>query len=150
MKLNDELKNELRFSTLKKVDKRVFTDESNESGGGARNFDDKWIIIQKNTFTNWINETLKRDVQNSQLVNDLQSDLSNGVLLIKLLTQLQHPNPKVPKRYFKNPLNQHQSLENVSLALNAITEDGIKLVNIGKWTTNFNLFLTYFKLYFTF
>lgn len=132
MKLNDELKSELRFSTLKKVDKRAVTDESNENGGGARNFDDKWIIIQKNTFTNWINEQLKKDAQNSQLVNDLQNDLSSGVLLIKLIAHLQQPNPKVPKRFFKNPINQHQRLENVSLALNAITEDGIRLVNIGE------------------
>ena len=27
--------------------------------GTIRNLDDKWILIQKNTFTNWINEQIK-------------------------------------------------------------------------------------------
>ena len=31
------------------------------------------------------------------------------------------------------PLNQHHWLENVNLALKAITQDGIKLVNIGSF-----------------
>jgi hypothetical protein len=58
--------------------------------------------------------------------------LCDGVKLVKLITILQQPNPKIPKRFFKKPINQHQSLENATLALNAITEDGIKLVNIGR------------------
>jgi len=35
-------------------------------------------------------------------------------------------------RHNKKPVNQHQELENISIALDAIMEDGIKLVNIGK------------------
>lgn len=38
------------------------------------------------------------------------------------------------KRKLRNnlrPVNQHQMLENASTALNAITADGIRLVNIG-------------------
>lgn len=91
-------------------------------------FNDKWIIIQKNTFTNWINEQLKND---NETVNDLKRDFVDGVKLIKLINSLQMPNPKVSRRFFKHPRNQHESLENITLALNAITEDGIKLVNIG-------------------
>ncbi|CAF0726884.1 unnamed protein product [Brachionus calyciflorus] len=93
-----------------------------------RNLDDKWIQIQKNTFTNWVNEQLKFE---NETINDLKTDFANGVKLIKLVNILQQPNSKVNKRYFKNPTNQHQSLENINLALNAITDDGIKLVNIG-------------------
>lgn len=93
-----------------------------------RNLDDKWIQIQRNTFTNWVNEQLKHE---NEKVTDLKTDLSNGVKLIKLVNILQQPNSKVSRRYFKNPTNQHQSLENITLALNAITDDGIKLVNIG-------------------
>lgn len=99
-----------------------------------RNLDDKWIQIQRNTFTNWVNEQLKHE---NEKVTDLKTDLSNGVRLIKLVNILQQPNSKISKRYFKNPTNQHQSLENITLALNAITDDGIKLVNIGI-TFNFN------------
>jgi hypothetical protein len=92
------------------------------------NQDDKWIQIQKNTFTNWINEQLKSE---KDKINDLRLDFSDGVKLVKLVDALQKPNSRVSKRYFKTPFNQHQSLENVTLAINAITEDGIKLVNIG-------------------
>ena len=35
-------------------------------------------------------------------------------------------------RHNKKPVNQHQELENITIALDAITEDGIKLVNIGR------------------
>lgn len=99
------------------------------SAATIRNLDDKWIQIQKNTFTNWINEQLKTEKEAP--LTDLKLDFIDGVKLVKLVDALQKPNSKVSKRYFKNPINQHQSLENISLALNAITDDGIKLVNIG-------------------
>lgn len=102
----------------------------NQQLATIRNLDDKWIQIQKNTFTNWVNEQLKTE---NERVKDLKTDFSNGVKLIKLVNVLQQPNSKVSKRYFKAPSNQHQALENISLALNAITADGIKLVNIGPW-----------------
>ena len=92
-------------------------------------FNDRWIMIQKNTFTNWINEQLKNEAES---VDDIRLDLTDGVKLVKLINALQMPNPKVSRRYFKTPKNEHQCLENISLALNAIMEDGIKLVNIGK------------------
>ena len=94
-----------------------------------RSLDDKWILIQKNTFKNWINEQLKNE---NEQINDLRLDLVDGTKLVKLINALQAPNSKIIKKYFKKPLNQHQSLENITLALNAITDDGIKLVNIGK------------------
>ena len=94
-----------------------------------RNLDDKWIMIQKNTFTNWVNEQLKSE---SEKVDDIKFDFIDGVKLVKLVNALQQPNSKVFRRYFKKPINQHQALENITLALNAITDDGIRLVNIGK------------------
>jgi hypothetical protein len=100
------------------------------SAATIRNLDDKWIQIQKNTFTNWINEQLKHDYDAAP-ITDLKFDFLDGVKLVKLVDALQKPNSKVSRRYFKNPINQHQNLENITLALNAITEDGIKLVNIG-------------------
>ena len=100
------------------------------SAATIRNLDDKWIQIQKNTFTNWINEQLKHDFDAAP-ISDLKFDFLDGVKLVKLVDALQKPNSKVSRRYFKNPINQHQNLENITLALNAITEDGIKLVNIG-------------------
>lgn len=93
-----------------------------------RSHDDRWILIQKNTFTNWINEQLKSDTDK---VFDLKQDLSNGVVLIKLVNHLQRPKSLLPRKYYKTPQNQHQCLENISFALNAITDDGVKMVNIG-------------------
>ncbi len=113
----------------------------------VRGVNDKWIQIQKNTFTNWINEQLKVDNEN---VLDLKRDFVDGVKLIKLINSLQAPNPKVSRRYFRHPRNQHESLENITLALNAITDDGIRLVNIGKKKYILNISLIhYFILYYT-
>jgi filamin len=106
------------------------TSEDSSSSRVPRTYDDRWIQIQKNTFTNWINEQLKND-SDKLIINDLQLDLTNGIVLIKLINLLQQPNSKIPKKYFKKPLNQHQCLENINIALNAIISDGIKLVNIG-------------------
>jgi filamin len=90
--------------------------------------DDTRISMQISTFTKWINEHLKNE---NETIIDLKEDLTNGVKLIKLINCLQQPNSKVSKRYFKTPINHHQKLENMTLALNAITQDGIKLVNIA-------------------
>ena len=132
MNFHDEIKAAVKSSSSIQIN-------GNNEQASVKSFDDKWILIQKNTFTNWINEQLKRDTENTEFVSDIQTDLSDGVKLVKLINVLQQPNPKIPKRFFKKPVNQHQSLENASLALNAIIEDGIKLVNIGK-KKNFNFF----------
>ena len=92
---------------------------------------DRWITIQINTLTNWINEQLKGEAEEIKIV-DLKNDLANGVILIKLISVLQKPNTKIlAKKFYRNPQNQHQCLENISLALNAVVEDGVRLVNIG-------------------
>lgn len=131
MSFHEEIKAAVKSSSLIHINdnNRAHIEERNQIP--MKGFDDKWILIQKNTFTNWINEQLKRDVNNTESVNDLQTDLADGVKLVKLITTLQQPNPKIVKKFFKKPINQHQSLENATLALHAITEDGIRLVNIG-------------------
>jgi hypothetical protein len=95
----------------------------------TNSIDDRWIMIQRNTFTNWINEHLKLEYE---CIQDLKTDMSNGVLLIKLVNSLQKTEQNcIIKKYYKNPLNQLQCLENITFALNAITADGVRLVNIG-------------------
>ena len=44
-----------------------------------------WAIAQKVTFTNWVNDKLKRSGVH---VKDLFSDLADGVVLIKLMEVL--------------------------------------------------------------
>ncbi|XP_046560615.1 filamin-A-like isoform X1 [Haliotis rubra] len=87
---------------------------------------DKWITIQKNTFQNWINLQLHGS---GLTVENLQEDLCDGVKLCTLVSALQQK-PSIG-RVIKKPNNPHQFLENVTLALNAIAADNIRLVNIG-------------------
>ena len=51
-----------------------------------------------------------------------------GTLLVALVEKLQ----KRRLRHNKKPQNQHHEIENITIALDAIKEDGIKLVNIGR------------------
>ncbi len=86
--------------------------------------EEMWVEIQHHTFRNWVNDMLK---ETGFQVHDLSTDLCDGVRLVALIEVLQ-------KRKLRNvvrPVNQHQMLENATTALNAITADGIKLVNIG-------------------
>uniref|UniRef100_A0A1I7TZT0 Calponin-homology (CH) domain-containing protein n=1 Tax=Caenorhabditis tropicalis TaxID=1561998 RepID=A0A1I7TZT0_9PELO len=84
----------------------------------------KWIDIQLQTFTNWINEQLQGNV-----IQDLTQDLSDGVNLIRLVEILQG------RRYYGKVYDQEpteiQKLMNVQMALDALREDGVKTVNIG-------------------
>lgn len=88
--------------------------------------EDVWVEIQANTFRNWVNEHLPPNLR----VADLSEDLCTGVRLCALVEALQgHP---LKPAWNKRPMNQHHYLENVTTALNAIEQDGVKLVNIGK------------------
>lgn len=53
-----------------------------------------WVDVQKKTFTNWINDRLK---ETDRRVEDLETDLEDGVTLIKLL-ELLAPGKKMPGR----------------------------------------------------
>ena len=63
-------------------------------------------------------------------LENLETDFADGTHLVALVEALQ----KRKLRHNKRPLNQHHELENIAIALDAIKEDGIKLVNIGKTT----------------
>ncbi|XP_035712922.1 filamin-A isoform X3 [Folsomia candida] len=86
--------------------------------------EDLWIEIQAHTFRNWVNEHLR---PLGLSVNDLATDLCDGTCLCALVEALQ----KRTLRKIHKPQNQHQMLENVTRALDAISSDGVKLVNIG-------------------
>lgn len=49
--------------------------------------DKGWIQVQKKTFTNWTNDKLK---ETDYQVEDVEKDLADGVVLIKLLDVLSH------------------------------------------------------------
>ena len=52
-----------------------------EAGG------EEWVAVQRRTFTNWMNHKL---AGSGCQVTDLETDLRDGVLLIKLLEVLSH------------------------------------------------------------
>lgn len=103
-------------------------------GMAIKGHEDLWVEIQANTFRNWVNEHL-RSV--GMEVRDLASDLCDGTRLCALVEVLQKR--KLRPSWIKKPSNQHQYLENVTAALSAVSEDGVKLVNIGKWREFLNI-----------
>lgn len=85
----------------------------------------EWKMIQKNTFTRWVNERLK--LANKQ-VYDLATDLSDGLSLISLVEIL---SGKKLQRYTKRPTFRPQKMENITMALRFLQSDQkIKIVNI--------------------
>ncbi|CAG5132066.1 unnamed protein product, partial [Candidula unifasciata] len=86
---------------------------------------DQWLVIQQKTFLNWANEHL---IHSNRSIDNLASDLCDGVNLVALVEALQYQ--KIGKVYSK-PSTRIQMLHNVSLALQAIADDNVKLVNIG-------------------
>ncbi|XP_041835805.1 filamin-B isoform X2 [Melanotaenia boesemani] len=87
--------------------------------------DAPWKKIQQNTFTRWINEHLKCV---NKRIGDLQLDLSDGLRLIALLEVLSHK--KMYRKYHPRPNFRQMKLENVSVALEFLEKENIKLVSI--------------------
>uniref|UniRef100_A0AC34FV60 Calponin-homology (CH) domain-containing protein n=1 Tax=Panagrolaimus sp. ES5 TaxID=591445 RepID=A0AC34FV60_9BILA len=79
-----------------------------------------------NTFTNWLNQQL---LPGRLRISNLETDLSDGVLLIQVVETLQK-RICTGKIYRQNP-TEIQKLMNVQMALDALREDRVKLVNIG-------------------
>eukprot|EP00808_Paulinella_micropora_P020992 g34059.t1 len=84
-----------------------------------------WYQIQEKVFTRWCNTHLAK---RGQAVERLQTDLSDGVLLIQLLEVLSE---KKLGKYNKNPVITIQKWENLSIALAFLKTEGIYVVNMG-------------------
>ncbi|XP_066554329.1 filamin B a isoform X1 [Amia ocellicauda] len=87
--------------------------------------DAPWKKIQQNTFTRWCNEHLK--CVNKRIAN-LQLDLSDGLRLIALLEVLSQK--KMYRKYHQRPTFRQMKLENVSVALEFLDRENIRLVSI--------------------
>ncbi|KAG7270236.1 hypothetical protein CRUP_013953 [Coryphaenoides rupestris] len=90
--------------------------------------DAPWKKIQQNTFTRWCNEHLK--AVNKPLLCDLQADLSDGLRLLALLEALSQR--RMPRKHHPRPAFRQMKLENVSVALEFLEQENIKLVSIGE------------------
>ncbi|XP_075902044.1 filamin-A isoform X1 [Nelusetta ayraudi] len=87
--------------------------------------DAPWKKIQQNTFTRWCNEHLKCV---NKRIGNLQIDLSDGLRLIGLLEVLSQK--KMFRKYNQRPTFRQMQLENVSVALEFLDKESIKLVSI--------------------
>ena len=88
-----------------------------------------WVCIQRNTFTNWINVKL-RELPGLE-IRDLRSDFRDGVRLCRLMEVL--TGRLMPGKVVVKPHpNAYEVGGNLGMALDAIRQDGIRLVNIGK------------------
>ena len=82
------------------------------------------------TFVNWINDKLGSGKNSTGLrVERLNTDLSDGVVLLKLLENL--TGAKFPK-YNAAPKLAAHSLVNLDIAFQYLREEGVKLVSIGE------------------
>ncbi|XP_023620774.1 filamin-B isoform X2 [Myotis lucifugus] len=87
--------------------------------------DAPWKKIQQNTFTRWCNEHLKCV---NKRIGNLQTDLSDGLRLIALLEVLSQK--RMYRKYHQRPTFRQMQLENVSVALEFLDRENIKLVSI--------------------
>jgi filamin len=87
--------------------------------------DTRWVDIQKRTFTRWANNFL---VERMMKIDDLGTDLSDGLLLVNLLEII---SSKTIPSYNKKPKIRAQKLENTGACLQFLKNEQIKLVAIG-------------------
>ncbi|XP_048343970.1 filamin-B isoform X2 [Sphaerodactylus townsendi] len=87
--------------------------------------DAPWKRIQQNTFTRWCNEHLRCV---NKRIGNLQYDLSDGLRLIALLEVLSQK--RMYRKYHQRPTFRQMQLENVSVALEFLEKESIKLVSI--------------------
>jgi len=119
-------------------------DHVEAAGGGDGGFgSEHWVTIQRNTFANWVTEVLRARSAELGLASgssvDLQRDLGDGRLLCALVEQLRQRRRAATTGVAVNaavrrPINQHQCIDNINRALRAMTDDGIRLVNIGSFS----------------
>ncbi|KAI9104832.1 calponin homology domain-containing protein [Phlyctochytrium arcticum] len=88
--------------------------------------DKSWEIVQKKTFTNWINNQLKQ--KDVAPLESLDTDLCSGEKLIQLLEII---GDESLGRYNKSPKLRIQKVENMNKALEFIRRRGVNLTNIG-------------------
>ncbi|XP_069103934.1 filamin-A-like [Argopecten irradians] len=84
----------------------------------------QWMQIQRDTFTNWVNEQLK---SKGSEIHDLRTDFADGVKLVALVEALKRQ--KLPGTVSK-PSNQYEKLQNITVALEGIAADNVRIINI--------------------
>ena len=101
---------------------------SDEEENNNEEEQEAWVRIQENTFTNWVNDKLRK---HNVEVTHLKRDFRDGVYLCKLVENL--VGRPIGRVITKKNLNFYEASGNIALALNAIKEAGVRLVNIGRY-----------------
>ncbi|KAJ8310433.1 hypothetical protein KUTeg_012298 [Tegillarca granosa] len=84
----------------------------------------EWIQIQRNTFTNWVNEQLKAK---GIVLHDLRADFTDGSHLVTLVEVLRR---RKLAGHIAKPINHYEKLQNITVALDAIANDNVRIINI--------------------
>jgi len=91
--------------------------------------EEHWVTIQKDTFTNWVNDKLRSEDGEYQMKN-IKTDFCDGVEFCKL-AQILTGAKKMGKVINKKKMNHYECSGNIALALQTLQQDGVRLVNIG-------------------
>lgn len=86
---------------------------------------DNWKVVQTKTFTKWMNSKLSK--AGYPPIRDIFADLTSGIALVNLLRAL----GKDMAKFNPSPSSRIQKMENLTLILEFIRNQGIALVNIG-------------------
>lgn len=86
----------------------------------------QWLSIQRTSFTNWVNVQLHHAGVGVR-IQDLKTDFSDGVNLVTLVEALTESSIYGAVR---QPSNPYQKLQNITVALDTVAKDGVKIVNI--------------------
>ncbi|KAL8593939.1 hypothetical protein ACOMHN_021791 [Nucella lapillus] len=82
------------------------------------------VQIQRTTFKNWVNEQLRASGLG---VKELRTDFTDGVNLVTLVEAL--TGRSIPGA-LRKPTNHYQKLQNITVALDTVAKDGVKIINI--------------------
>ncbi len=107
--------------------------------------DDSWKKVQQNTFTNWINNSLRGHLKKAdRQVDNLTEGFQDGLTLIQLLETVSR---KKVGRHNQNPKIKAQMMENLEASFKFMDTEDIKLVNIGENCAVRVLLMNYISLY---
>lgn len=85
----------------------------------------RFLEIQEMTFTRWCNNALS--LRGSPLIDDIFTDLESGVTILILLEYL----TGIQLKYHKSPKSNSQKLENLAIALEFMSAEGINLMSMS-------------------
>eukprot|EP00037_Helgoeca_nana_P027062 m.307790 g.307790 ORF g.307790 m.307790 type:complete len:417 (+) comp27394_c0_seq1:80-1330(+) len=88
-----------------------------------------WVEVQSDTFVKWVNSELRQVKGFEGRVEDLAKDFQSGVILIELITKV--VGKQFGMKVIRQPKFKMHEMENLNCAFKYLSENEVKLVNIG-------------------